>query len=152
MVKRVDLNALRRKPPGKPARWGQRAPPFQPTKRLRFNFKCSNGARDRTSRQPLGSSRRPAARKTPLRRLLRQPFAQPVDQRRAALADFSEDPKCLPAGDPPDECWERRAMRQLSRCLRIQSSKARSNPMSCPRRSDSSHLCRKISSRSAKNS
>ena len=49
-------------------------------------------------------------------------------------------------------CCCRRAARQLSRCFRIQSSSARSKPMSYPSRSDSSHLCFRISSRSARNS
>jgi len=45
-----------------------------------------------------------------------------------------------------------RCSRQAERCFIIQSSSACSKPMSCPAFSLSTHLCRKISSRSAKNS
>ena len=46
----------------------------------------------------------------------------------------------------------RRARRHVDRCFTIQSSSARSNPISNPAFSLSIHLCLRISSRSAKNS
>ena len=45
-----------------------------------------------------------------------------------------------------------RCSRQVERCFIIQSSSACSKPISCPAFSLSTHLCRKICSRSAKNS
>src|SRR5438876_884954 len=51
-----------------------------------------------------------------------------------------------------DQASAARARRQASRCLRTQPSRAFSKPMSHPAFSLSSHLYRRISSRSARNS
>ncbi len=51
------------------------------------------------------------------------------------------------AGHCPAACW---LFRHLARWLRTQSINALSNPMSRPSLSDSSHLCRSTSSRSAR--
>src|ERR1041385_1775558 len=48
--------------------------------------------------------------------------------------------------------WLMRCLRQAARCFTIQSRRARSKPISCWAFSLSNHLCRRISSRSARNS
>ena len=73
-------------------------------------------------------------------RVSRIVFIFPLPPRRAALKERVTVQFIA-------EAW--RDFRQLARCLMIQSVSARSKPMSCPAFSDSIHLCRRISSRSA---